>query len=164
MDVSTFYALFSATCFTLVGLWWNVVRGHQEWLRDPRLRHIVGGIYISFLLPALMGLFAQVGGMETPEIWRASFVALALIGCVSILRLTSRTRPDGSSMFLTLAQAAAALCYALIAVVGARPELADIVNLKPIQAAAVLLILLVALGHGLVWRFMAGEGRPADVA
>ena len=25
MDVSTFYALFSATCFTLVGLWWNVV-------------------------------------------------------------------------------------------------------------------------------------------
>lgn len=162
MDVSTFYALFSATCFTLVGLWWNVVRGHPEWLSDPQLRHVVGGIYISFLLPALMGLFAQVGGMETPEIWRASFVVLAVIGCVSILRLTGRTRPDGSSLFLTLAQAGAALCYALIAVVGARPELADIVSLKPIQAEAVLLILLVVLGHGLVWRFMAGEGRPAD--
>ncbi|MGX1887851.1 hypothetical protein [Streptomyces sp. NPDC055287] len=162
MDVSTFYALFSATCFTLVGLWWNVVRGHQEWLRDPQLRHIVGGIYISFLLPALMGLFAQVGGMETPVIWRASFVAIALIGCVSMLRLTGRTRPDGSSVFLTLAQAVAALFYALIAAVGARPELADIVNLRPIQAEAILLILLVVLGHGLVWRFMAGEGRPAD--
>jgi hypothetical protein len=162
VDVSTFYALFSATCFTLVGLWWNVVRGHQEWLRDPQLRHVVGGIYISFLLPALMGLFAQVGGMETPEIWRASFVALALIGCVSMLRLTGRTRPDGSALFLTVAQAVAALFYALIAVVGARPELADIVNLRPIQAEAILLILLVVLGHGLVWRFMAGEGRPAD--
>ncbi|MEV6175696.1 hypothetical protein ACIHAR_07635 [Streptomyces sp. NPDC052016] len=161
MDVSTFYALFSATCFTLVGLWWNVIQGHRDWLLDPALRRIVGGIYISFLLPALMGLFAQVGGTETPEIWRASFVALAVIGCVSMLRLTGRN-PDGSSVFLVLAQAVAALFYALIAFVGAKPELADIVGLKPIQTEAVLLILLVVLGHGLVWRFMAGEGRPAD--
>ncbi|MFI2351831.1 hypothetical protein ACH492_33460 [Streptomyces sp. NPDC019443] len=162
MDVSTFYALFSATCFTLVGLWWNVVQGHRDWLRDPALRRIVGGIYLSFLLPALMGLFAQVGGTETPEIWRFSFVVLAVIGCVSTLRLTWHSRPDGSSVFLILAQAVAALFYALIAVVGAEPELADVVDLKPIQAEAVLLILLVVLGHGLVWRFMAGDGRPAD--
>ncbi|MGP4004414.1 hypothetical protein [Streptomyces sp. 8N706] len=163
MDISTFYALFSATCFTLVGLWWNVVQGHQDWLRDPALRRIVGGIYISFLLPALMGLFAQVGGTETPEIWRVSFVVLAVIGCVSTMRLTGRSRRDGSSVFLTLAQAVAALFYALIAVVGAAPELADVVGVQPIQAEAVLLILLVVLAHGLVWRFMAGEGRPADV-
>jgi hypothetical protein len=161
VDVSTFYALFSATCFTLVGLWWNVVQGHGDWLRDPALRRTVGGIYLSFLLPALMGLFAQVGGTETAEIWRFSFVVLAVIGCVSMLRLTGRRR-DGSSVFLTLARAVAALFYALIAVVGAEPELADVVDLKPIQAEAVLLILLVVLGHGLVWRFMAGEGRPAD--
>ena len=25
MDLSTFYALMSATCFTLVGLWWTVI-------------------------------------------------------------------------------------------------------------------------------------------
>lgn len=162
MDVSRFYALFSATCLTLVGLWWNVVRGHEEWLRDPQLRHTAGGIYLSFLLPGLMGLFAQVGGTETPEIWRASFIALAVIGCVSMLRLTGRTRPDASSWFLSMAQTVAALFYVLIAVVGARPELADVVNLKPIQAEAILLILLVVLGHGLVWRFMAGEGRPVE--
>ena len=35
MDVSTFYALFSATCFTLVGLWWSVVQRHEAWLRTP---------------------------------------------------------------------------------------------------------------------------------
>ncbi|MFD7440502.1 hypothetical protein [Streptomyces sp. NPDC059909] len=162
MDVSTFYALFAATCFTLVGLWWNVVQGHPEWLRDPTLRRTVGGIYLSFLLPALMGLFAQVGGTETPAVWRFSFVVLAVIGCVSTLRLTGRSRRDGSSVLLTLAQAVAALFYALIAVVGAAPELADVVGLQPIQAEAVLLILLVVLGHGLVWRFMAGEGRPAE--
>lgn len=56
MDVSTFYALFSATCFTLVGLWWNVVQSHAAWMGDPSVRRVVGGIYLSFLLPALMGL------------------------------------------------------------------------------------------------------------
>ena len=25
VDINTFYALFSATCFTLLGLWWGVV-------------------------------------------------------------------------------------------------------------------------------------------
>ena len=35
MDVSTFYALFSATCFTLLGLWWSVVQRHEDRLRFP---------------------------------------------------------------------------------------------------------------------------------
>ncbi|MFJ9804775.1 hypothetical protein [Streptomyces wuyuanensis] len=55
MDVSTFYALFAATCFTLVGLWWNVVRGRDDRMRRPALRRGVGGVCLSFLLPALMG-------------------------------------------------------------------------------------------------------------
>ena len=62
MDVSTFYALFSATCFTLTGLWWSVVEKHRHWLRDPGMRRRVGSVYLAFLLPALMGLFAQIGG------------------------------------------------------------------------------------------------------
>ncbi|AWI31070.1 hypothetical protein E3E14_01115 [Streptomyces sp. ICN441] len=161
MDVSTFYALFAATCFTLVGLWWNVVQGHDDWLRRPALRRIVGGVYLSFLLPALMGLFAQVGGASTPGVWRASFALLAVIGCVSTLRLLAQGRRDGSSPVLAVIMGAAALFYVLIAVVGVVPEIAGVIGLAPIQAEAVLLILLVVLGHGLVWRFMAGEGRPA---
>ena len=31
MDISTFYALFSATCFTLLGLWWNVLQLNTAW-------------------------------------------------------------------------------------------------------------------------------------
>ncbi|MHC5704087.1 hypothetical protein OTC26_021955 [Streptomyces tirandamycinicus] len=161
MDVSTFYALFAATCFTLVGLWWNVVQGHDDWLRRPALRRIVGGVYLSFLLPALMGLFAQVGGASTPGVWRASFALLAVIGCVSTLRLLAQGRRDGSSPVLAVIMGAAALFYVLIAVVGVVPEIAGVIGLAPIQAEAVLLILLVVLGHGLVWRFMAGDGRPA---
>ncbi|MER5932004.1 hypothetical protein [Streptomyces sp. NPDC002054] len=158
MDVSTFYALFSATCFTLVGLWWNVVQSHPEWMRRRGLRRVVGGIYLSFLLPALMGLFAQVGGTEQPQVWRASFLLVAVIGCLSTLSLLSADgdRVDGS---LRAPQAGAALVYALVAVVGAAPELAGAVGLRPIQAEALLLILLVVLAHALVWRFMAGEGR-----
>ncbi len=55
MDVSTFYALFSATCFTLTGLWWSVVEKHRHWLSDPGMRRRVGSVYLAFLLPALMG-------------------------------------------------------------------------------------------------------------
>src|SRR5690606_25020285 len=55
MDVTTFDALFSATCFTLLGLWWGVVQRHEDWMRDDSLRGLVGGVYVSFLLPALMG-------------------------------------------------------------------------------------------------------------
>ncbi len=92
MDVSTFYALFSATCFTLVGLWWTVVERNRPWLRDPATRRRVGAVYLSFLLPALMGLFAQVGGTEVPLFWRASFVVIAAVGALGTVRLL---RPDG---------------------------------------------------------------------
>ncbi|WP_432175318.1 hypothetical protein [Streptomyces sp. Tue6028] len=158
MDVSTFYALFSATCFTLVGLWWNVVQSHDDWMRDAGLRRVVGGVYLSFLLPALMGLFAQVGGTEQPMIWRTAFIVLAAVGCVCTLRLLARARGD---RFVVRQQAGAALLYALIAVVGAFPELARHAGLSGIQAEALMLIVLTALGHALAWRFMAGEGRAA---
>ncbi|WP_424215069.1 hypothetical protein ACN20G_25060 [Streptomyces sp. BI20] len=165
MDVSTFYALFSATCFTLVGLWWNVVQSHPEWLAEPDRRRTVGGIYLSFLLPALMGLFAQVGGVETPQVWRASFVVVALVGCVSTTRLLTASRGSRTPRDRALgwARGASVLLYLAIAVIGAAPELARVVHVKPIQAEALLLILLVVIGHALVWRFMAGEGR-ADTA
>ena len=67
MDVSTFYALFSATCLALVGFWWGVVQANPSWLRDPGRRSAVGGVYLSFLLPGLMGLFAQVGRPAPPR-------------------------------------------------------------------------------------------------
>jgi hypothetical protein len=54
MNVSIFYALFSATCFTLVGLWWGVVQRNTRWVRDPVQRRAIGGVYLAFLLPALM--------------------------------------------------------------------------------------------------------------
>jgi hypothetical protein len=162
MDVSTFYALFSATCFTLVGLWWSVVQKHEAWLRTPHGRRDAGGIYLAFLLPALMGLFAQVGGTTNPLIWRVSFVVVALIGCWSTLRLLQRSRADGDSGVFARHRWIAALLYALIAVLGVAPEIVDPLGVTPLQAEATLLILLVALAHWLVWEFMThSESEPA---
>jgi hypothetical protein len=153
MDISTFYALFSATCFTLLGLWWNVLQLNSAWIGVDEERRAVGGVYLTFLLPALMGLFAQVGGAETPVIWRVSFVAVAVVGCVSTLRLLRvlRTSSDKSPRTKYLATL---LIYVLVAIIGAYPEIARNFDILPVQAEAILLILLVLVGHGMVWDFM----------
>ena len=160
MDVSTFYALFSATCFASLGFWWNLINGHPEWLRDPPTRAAVGGVYLSFLLPALMGLFAQVGGTGTTTVWRLSFVAIALVGAVTTSRALRVS--GGSAAARTPAQATAVGIYVLVAVIGVAPEIASVLSLAALQAEALLLSLLVLVAHGLVWRFMtAGAGLDA---
>ena len=114
MDVSTFYALFSATCFTLTGLWWSVVEKHRHWMREPGMRRRVGSVYLAFLLPALMGLFAQIGGSETPVFWRVSFVVIAIVGCASTVTLLRRARAaEGAGAFARYWWTAA-LVYALV--------------------------------------------------
>jgi hypothetical protein len=153
MDISTFYALFSATCFTLLGLWWNVLQLNSAWIGNAEERKAVGGVYLTFLLPALMGLFAQVGGTDTPTVWRVSFIAVAIVGCVSTVRLIEVLR-DAHEELPRAKYAAALLIYTLVAVIGAFPEIAKPLDMKPIQAEAILLILLVLVGHGLVWDFM----------
>jgi len=153
VDVSTFYALFSATCFTLVGLWWGVVQRDTRWVRDPVRRRAVGGVYLAFLLPALMGLFAQVGGTQDQAVWRLGFVLIAVVGAVATLRLLAVDDAPG----VTSVRAGAAGIYALVAVIGAFPGLAGALGLRAIQAEALLLVLLVALGHALVWRFLVQD-------
>ena len=63
MDTNTFYAVTSATCFTLVGLWWTVVRDRSEWLKNETTKRLAGGVYASFLIPALMSM----GIMKRPN-------------------------------------------------------------------------------------------------
>ena len=130
MDISTFYALFSATCFTLTGLWWSVVQSRPEWGRDPAMRRTIGGVYLSFFLPALMGLFAQVGGTESPVIWRASFVVIALVGGVSMIALLAQARGDRQTWSVVAMQAAAGVVYGAIAVLGVVPEIVGGLGLR----------------------------------
>ncbi len=158
MDVSTFYALFSATCFALVGFWWNLLAVNPHWMRDPATRTAVGGVYLSFLLPGLMGLFAQVGAPGTTTVWRISFVAVAVIGLAATLRALPASGRSGVDD--RPHRVAAVVLYAAVAVVGAAPEVGEPLDLTGIQVEAILLILLVLLAHGLVWRFMTSDPRP----
>jgi hypothetical protein len=160
VDVSTFYALFAATCFTLVGLWWTVVERNRPWLRDPATRRRVGAIYLSFLLPALMGLFAQVGGTDVPVFWRTSFVVIAAAGAVGTVRLLRAGRADPDAGVFARLWWASAVIYALIAVVGVAPEAARTIGLTPLQAEATMLILLVAVAHAVAWEFMTRQDQP----
>ena len=159
MDVDTFYALFSAACFTLVGLWWGVVQRDLGWAAVPARRRAVAGVYLAFLLPALMGLFAQIGGAEDPAVWRVSFVVVALVGAVATARLLSQ-EADKS---VAAARAVAVTVYAVIALLGAFPGIAGAVGLRALQATALLLVLQVALGHALVWRFLVQNAVAASV-
>jgi hypothetical protein len=153
MNVSTFYAVFSATCFTLVGLWWGVTLRDTRWVGDRVRRRAVGGVYLAFLLPALMGLFAQVGGVADPLVWRISFIIIAAVGAVATLRLLA----TDAEPTVTAIRAGAAVVYVLVALLGAFPRAADVVGLRPIQVEALLLVLLVALGHALVWHFLIND-------
>lgn len=154
MDLSTFYALVSATSFTLVGLWWIVVERRPAWRSDPARRRLAGGTYLSFLLPGLMSLIAQVNP-DNPLIWRTSFVASGLVGLWSTVRLITLERAGrpGVGPFRRQRWAVAVL-YGLVIVLGAAPELARVLGWTPLVVGALLLVLLVVLAHGLTWEFM----------
>lgn len=151
MDLSTFYAVVAATCFTLVGLWWNVVAGHPEWHTDARARREAGGVYLSFLLPGMMAVLAQVSP-TTPAVWRCSFGLAALVGTwstVSLLRNpTAPAGPFGRYRWGVV------VLYLLVLLLALVPETASVVGLRPLQAGGLLLVLLVAAAHALTWEFM----------
>jgi len=85
---------------------------------------------------------------------------IAIVGALSTVSLLSRSR-EPSAVPLRVA---AGLVYLVIAVVGVRPEVVSDLDLRPIEAEALLLILLVGLGHALAWRFMTENptDRPAS--
>jgi hypothetical protein len=62
MSLDSFYAIVPGTCFALVGLWWGVVQFNKGWLKHDKTRALAGGIYLSFLIPGVMSLIAQVSG------------------------------------------------------------------------------------------------------
>jgi len=64
MDISTFYAVTSATCFALVGLWWSVVKDKPEWFKGEAKKRMAGGVYASFLIPGVMSLAAETPPVE----------------------------------------------------------------------------------------------------
>jgi cytochrome bd-type quinol oxidase subunit 2 len=152
MDLSTFYALMSVTCFTLVGLWWTAIEKHDEWRTNRRLRRLAGGTYLSFLLPGVMSMMSQVNP-DNPLMWRISFGLTSIVGLVTSVRLV-RVESGGHTGPFRRFRWLAPLLYALIVVLGIFPELAGVLGAAPLQVASVLLMLLILLAHGFTWEFL----------
>jgi hypothetical protein len=152
MDTNTFYAVTSATCFTLVGLWWSVVKDKSEWFRNEATRRLAGGVYASFLIPGLMSLAAQVGG-DIPLIWQGVFV-IAALGGVSfssrLIRLTRQANPTGA---FSKNSWVVPVLYGVVLFFALFPGFARLLGLQPLQMEGLILSLLILCAHMLAWEF-----------
>jgi hypothetical protein len=161
MSFDNFYAILSGICFALSGLWWTVVEDRKDWLDDPKMRSLAGGVYASFLIPGVMSLGAQIGG-DNKLVWRAVFGIAALVGMIFTTRLLARLSKTKQTGLFARSRWLVFLLYTLVLVLGIYPELAAPSGLKPIQVEAFLLCIIILTGHGLAWEMMTG--RPQESA
>ena len=155
MDISTFYAVTSATCFTLVGLWWSVVKNKQEWFRDEVKRRLAGGVYASFLIPALMSMGAQLGGLGQPLVWQLIFIIAGVVGVYYSSRLMQETQAADTYGPFSKNRWAVPALYGIVILFALFPGLARFIGLQPLQMQGLLVTVLILIAHMLTWEFMS---------
>jgi undecaprenyl pyrophosphate phosphatase UppP len=148
MEIQTFYAFMSGICFTLVGLWWNVVQAKPQWKKDDTQRSLASGVYLSFLIPGLMSMAAQVG-IENPLLWRVSFVVASIFGIIFTQKISVQTHASFNSK-----RWGVTVLYGLILCLAVFPGIAQFLNLKALTLEGLLVIGLLLIGHGLAWEFL----------
>lgn len=153
MDTNTFYAITAATCFTLVGLWWSVVKDRSDWLKNESTKRLAGGVYASFLIPALMSMGAQIGGTNH-LIWQAVFIIAAGAGITFSSRLISLTRAAHPNGAFSKNSWSVPVLYGLVLFFALFPGLARAIGLEPLQLEGLLLCLLILIAHMMTWEFM----------
>ncbi len=152
MDISAFYAVTSATCFALVGLWWSVAKDKAEWRTDEAQRRLAGGVYASFLIPGVMSLAAQIG-VDSPLIWRGVFVIAAGAGFFYSSRLINVTREANPNGAFNRNYWIVPSLYGLVLFFAVFSGLARRIGLHALQLEALLLSGLILCAHALAWEF-----------
>jgi hypothetical protein len=156
--LTDFYISFSATSFTILGLWLVVVQQrYRAWARDPALRRRSYGVALHFSLPGIMTMLALVDP-QSSALWRTSYAIVAL-GGVIVVAVVRGVVPD------TLGRAAyiaAIVLYAVVGIVAIVPHLLrDIgITAAPVRVEAVLLSVLVFLGVNVAWLLLFDAVTP----
>ncbi len=147
--ITNFYISFSATCFTILGLWLVVVQQrYRTWAGDPALRRRSYGVALHFSLPGIMTLLALIDP-QSQALWRTTYAIVALGGVIVVAAVRGAV-PN------TIGKAAyigAIVLYAVVGVVAIVPHLLrDIgITAAPVRVEAVLLSVLVFLGVNVAW-------------
>jgi hypothetical protein len=153
MDIQAFYAFMAGICFTLVGLWWNVVKSKPRWKEDETLRELALGVYLSFLFPGLMSMAAQVG-IENPILWRLSFFTASVLGIIYTSKISAKTRHVLPGAGFHSKRWGINLLYGLILFFAVFPSLSQFLGIKALTLEGLLVIGLLLIGHGLTWEFL----------
>ena len=91
--------------------------------------------------------------MSNPLVWRSSFGVAAVVGLVNTWPLLGLDRQAARGPFRRFRWVVCVI-YLVIVLLAVFPVLAGLTGGTPLQAAAVALILLVVMAHGLAWEFM----------
>ena len=152
MDISTFYAVTSATCLGLVGLWWSVVEKRAEWKIDEAKKRMAGGVYASFLIPGVMSLAAQIG-VDSPLIWRGVFLIAAIAGIIFSSKLINLTRETSPNSTFSRNSWIVPVLYGLVLFFSIFAGIARYVGLQALQLEGLLLCGLILCAHAMAWEF-----------
>jgi hypothetical protein len=163
MDPSTtFYQTLSSVSFTLLGVWFAVIKfGHGGWLTDPTRHRSTLHVTAHFLLPGTLGLSSLLsvpgdGGL----VWRSTFIVGGVVGAAEAFGFLRA--PDGPVGGPQRAlRALDPLLY--LALVGTAFIAPRSLPLTPQQAGGIVNGLIFLVGLGYVWLAFA-EWAPEEDA
>jgi hypothetical protein len=159
--VEQFYASVTTSCFLLMGLWWSVMQfRHIEWSQDVHARRMSYDVYLSFLLPGIMSMAAQIGG-DLALLWRMVFAVVGVMGLMTTLESIPRVMAGYPNLsFLKYGRWFMVLLYVALIFVAVAPNLTALIKpLKPIQIEGILVSLMLFVGVNIAWEFMS---QPKD--
>jgi hypothetical protein len=162
--MDAFYQTVATFCFTLLGLWWGVLQlRHDDWVHEPVRRRMAYSVHLAFVVPGVMSLGAQTAG-DIKIIWRLVFIVAGLLGIVGAVFLISATSGAGApgGWFARYGRWLSVLLYAVVVLVAFVPTFATLFgpDIKPLQIEGLLFTVIVFLGVGLAWDFLAEPRRP----
>ncbi len=163
--MEAFYQTVATFCFILLGLWWGVLQlRHADWVNDPTKRRMAYSTHLSFLVPGVMALGAQTAG-DIKIIWRLVFIVAGLLGIVAAVFLILSTSGGNTSggWFTRYGRWLSVLLYAAVVLVAFVPNFAAVFgpDVKPLQIEGLLFTVIVFLGVGLAWDFLAQPTGPS---